>query len=390
MEEIQENEAQPKPECLNCGKKMPRKATFCPNCGQRNNKGKVSMSELLRRFWSNFSHLDGKFVKMCWQLLVPGKVTEEYFAGRQKRYPHPVQFFFVIMFFFLLFFSHAISNNGGNGFHFNTGNQNNVKVSTDTLQSQEKVETSFFDLLKQYMLEQKIRQGYDSLPAQWQTPITRQALDSVATLVNAPWRAELTTFREAASDDSTGMADIDTIPLNMINRQFRFAVQDIVNLTPDELCERYGIHDWKDQILIEQSIKSLKDSQSLIRTYTGNIAWTVLLLITLMSFILYLLYIRQKRYYVEHFVFLMHQNAGAFLLLTVGLIFKRIAPDSIGAGVWVLFVLWISIALLYAMKRFYRQGWAKTILKWLIYCFLYSVSFLIIFVLSMIAAFLIF
>ncbi|MCA0237367.1 MAG: DUF3667 domain-containing protein [Bacteroidetes bacterium] len=391
MEEIQENEAQPKPECLNCGKKMPRKATFCPNCGQRNNKGKVSMSELLRRFWSNFSHLDGKFVKMCWQLLIPGKVTAEYFAGRQKRYPHPVQFFFVVMFFFLLFFSKAISEKEGNGIHFSKGNQNGINIDTTESQHRQQIksEINFFDLLKQYMLEQKIRHSYDSLPAQWKTPVTRLALDSVATLINNPWKEELTTFREASAD-STSTSDIDTIPLNMINRQFRFAVQDIVELTPDELCERYDIHDWKDQILIEQSIKSLKDSQSLIRTYTGNMAWTVLLLITLMSFILYLLYIRQKRYYVEHFVFLMHQNAGAFLLLTVALIIRRMAPDYVGASVWVLLVLCIGITLLFAMKRFYRQGWIKTIAKWLIYCILYCISFLIIFVLSLIAAFLIF
>jgi ribosomal protein L40E len=175
MNDIVENEAPQKPLCLNCGEKMPRKATFCPHCGQRNNKGMVSMKELLRRFWSNFSHLDSKFVKMCWQLLIPGKVTAEYFAGRQKRYPHPVQFFFVVMFFFLLLFSKSIGNSNKGGVHLSSKSGGfNINGTTND-PDPELGKLDLFESLQRYVQSRKFRSAYDSLPVNWKTNTTRLA-----------------------------------------------------------------------------------------------------------------------------------------------------------------------------------------------------------------------
>ena len=387
MNDIVENEAPQKPLCLNCDEKMPRKATFCPHCGQRNNKGKVSMKELLRRFWSNFSHLDSKFVKMCWQLLVPGKVTAEYFAGRQKRYPHPVQFFFVVMFFFLLLFSKSIGNSRNGNLHINSKSTGfNISAPKDSARQSEKLD--FFESLQRYAQGRELRSAYDSLPLAWKTPTTRLAIDSVITRVNGRWERQITNI-QSLTEDSTDTGTLDTIPLNFVNRQIKLSIIDVVELSPEEILEKYNIHNWQDRILVTQGIKSLKDSQSLMHTYTGNIGWTVLILIAFMALVLYVLYIRRKRYYVEHFVFLMHQNSGAFLLLTLGLLFKWLGWN-IGVGGWFLLILWITIALLLAMKRFYGQGWPKTVAKWMIYCLLYGISFSLIFIISLLTAFLIF
>ena len=174
MEDILENEVPEKPKCLNCGDKMPRKATFCPHCGQRNNQGKVSMKELLRRFWSNFSHLDSKFVKMCWQLLIPGKVTMEYFAGRQKRYPHPVQFFFVVMFFFLLLLS-KFSNSKSSGLNM-TGNDGEFTIGQKTVKTGDQEikinNVNFFESIQRYELGRELRNAVDSMPVEWRTVTT--------------------------------------------------------------------------------------------------------------------------------------------------------------------------------------------------------------------------
>lgn len=390
MDEILENGAPEKPRCLNCGEKMPRKATFCPHCGQRNNQGKVSMKELLRRFWSNFSHLDGKFIKMCWQLLVPGKVTMEYFAGRQKRYPHPVQFFFVIMFFFLLLFSRIAGR--GTGINL-TGNNREFTIGGKTVESDgEEVKINninFFESIERYVLGRELRSAFDSLPVAWRTPTTRLAIDSAVTLVNGPWEREVTLV-QSLGQDSMGNNMIDTIPLNFVDRQVKISINDLVHLTPDQIIEQYGITNWRDRILVQQGIKSLKDTQSLMRTYTGSFGWTVLILIALMSAVLYLLYIRRRRYYVEHFVFLMHQNSGAFLLLTVGLLIERLGIADLEAPVWILLIGWIAVALLIAMKRFYRQSWPKTVVKWMIYCMLYGLGFCLLFIISLLTVFLIF
>ena len=392
MDDILENDAPEKPKCLNCGGKMPRKATFCPHCGQRNNQGKVSMKELLRRFWSNFSHLDSKFVKMCWQLLIPGKVTIEYFAGRQKRYPHPVQFFFVIMFFFLLLYS-KLSDNNQSGLNM-TGNNKEFSIGTQTVEKdgQEiKINNiNFFESIQRYVMGRALRRAVDSLPVEWRTTTTREAVDSVVTLVNGPWEQQVILLQSIGLDSGAAPGSIDTIPLNFVDRQIKISIDDMVNLTPDQIIEQYGLTSWMDRILIKQGIKSLKDSSNLIRTYTGSFGWTVLILIAVMSFVLYLLYWRRKRFYVEHFVFLMHQNSGAFLLLSIGILISKILALEDQPLVPLLLITWIAIALLIAMKRFYQQSWPKTILKWVIYSLLYFVGFCLIFIMSLLTVFLIF
>ena len=391
MEDIQENEVAEKPKCLNCDSKMPRKASFCPHCGQRNNQGKVSMKELLKRFWSNFSHLDSKFIKMCWQLLIPGRVTIEYFAGRQKRYPHPVQFFFVVMFFFLLLFSKI---SGGKGVGLNmTDSNGEFNIGQKTVKDGEKeVEinnVNFFESIERYVLGKQLRGAYDSLPADWRTNTTRLAIDSVINRVNAPWEKQFLLV-QAMGNDSLRPGDVDTIPLNFVDRQIKISITDLVALTPEQIIEKYNITGWGDRILVKQGIKSLKDTNSLMRSYTGSFGWTVLVLIAFMSLVLYLMYWRRKRFYVEHFVFLMHQNSGAFLLLTLGLLIEQCFSFSFPPVVWIMTANWLAVALLIAMKRFYGQRWSKTIAKWLIYCALYLICFSLFFIISLLTVFLIF
>lgn len=391
MEDIQENEVAEKPRCLNCDGKMPRKATFCPHCGQRNNQGKVSMKELLKRFWSNFSHLDSKFVKMCWQLLLPGKVTIEFFAGRQKRYPHPVQFFFVVMFFFLLLFS-RLSDSKGTGLNM-TDNSGEFTIGQKTVNDGEKDVSvnniNFFESIERYVLGRQLRGAYDSLPADWRNTTTKLAIDSIVNLVNAPWEKEFLLV-QAMGNDSLQPGGVDTIPLNFVDRQIKIAINDLVALTPEQIIEKYDITRWGDRILVKQGIKSLKDTNSLMRSYTGSFGWTVLVLIAFMSLVLYLMYLRRGRFYVEHFVFLMHQNSGAFLLLTFGLLIEQCFSFSFHPVIWVMTATWLAIALLIAMKRFYRQGWPKTVAKWLIYCFIYLICFSLFFIISLLTVFLIF
>lgn len=346
------------------------------------------MAELLKRFWGSFSHLDSKFVKMCWQLLIPAKVTREYFAGRQKRYPHPVQFFFVVMFFFLLLLSKE-----GKGLGLNmTGQKGEFTFGEKNVKDQGKeIEVDnihFFESIQRYLLGQELRNGFDSLPADWRTPDTRRALDSVVTLVNGSWERNVILVQDAL--DSTGKAQpVDTIPLNFIDRQVKIATRDLVYLEPDSIIRKYGITNWGDRTLVTQGVKSLKDASSLMQHFIGSLGWTVLALIALMSLVLYALYWRRKRYYVEHFIFLMHQNSGAFLMITLLMTINRFIYP-VKEIFELLLILWIAISLLIAMRFFYGQSWIKTIAKWLIYCVIYGFAFATVFILSLLAVFLLF
>lgn len=90
------------------------------------------------------------------------------------------------------------------------------------------------------------------------------------------------------------------------------------------------------------------------------------LLLPIFAAFLKLLYIRRKRFYVDHFVFGLHTHAFAFVLFTIMLLAST-TWVSIGA------LAWLALYVYLAMKRFYAQGWIKTLIKYGIMVQLYLV-----------------
>jgi len=87
------------------------------------------------------------------------------------------------------------------------------------------------------------------------------------------------------------------------------------------------------------------------------------------ALILKLLYIRRKRFYSEHAVFTLYHYIFSFILLLF--IFGFMALDKwlnwkIFEIINMLLLLIWGLYLLLSMKRFYRQGWGKTIFKFLL------------------------
>lgn len=88
------------------------------------------------------------------------------------------------------------------------------------------------------------------------------------------------------------------------------------------------------------------------------------LLLPVFALLLKLLYVRRKRFYIEHFVFSLHFHAFAFALFTIVLV-TRFDMLFMLAGIA------IVVYLLVAMKRVYEQGAVKTFLKWLVLGYVY-------------------
>ncbi|HAD10937.1 MAG TPA: hypothetical protein DCF33_00715 [Saprospirales bacterium] len=135
------------------------------------------------------------------------------------------------------------------------------------------------------------------------------------------------------------------------------------------------------KIMLRQGIKSLQDPKSLVSRYVGSFAWTILVLITLMSFLLYLMYWKTNRLYVEHFIFTMHQQSGAFMILTLLFAFNDYILDIEWLGLPT--IAWIGISLLLAMKRFYRRSWPWTVLMWMVFCVLYLLLMILEFIVTL-------
>jgi hypothetical protein len=84
------------PNCQNCHYPLAEMDKFCPNCGQKNTDGHVTLHDLWHELTHYFTHVDNKIFVTVRDLFIPGKLTDEFFKGHRKRYVPPITLFFVM------------------------------------------------------------------------------------------------------------------------------------------------------------------------------------------------------------------------------------------------------------------------------------------------------
>jgi hypothetical protein len=93
-------------------------------------------------------------------------------------------------------------------------------------------------------------------------------------------------------------------------------------------------------------------------------------LLPFMALVLKGLYPLSRRYFVEHLLFFVHFHAFFFLILTLQILFSRLAglihiPEAISVLVIVAASFYIPVYLYKAMRTVYGQGHLMTIIKYL-------------------------
>ncbi|MBK9117323.1 MAG: DUF3667 domain-containing protein [Betaproteobacteria bacterium] len=85
----------PAPACRNCGVAAPDH--FCPNCGQETRIALPTFAAFMRDAAGRYVALDGRMWRTLFALVArPGFLTQEYFAGRRRRYIRPARLFLVL------------------------------------------------------------------------------------------------------------------------------------------------------------------------------------------------------------------------------------------------------------------------------------------------------
>ncbi len=334
-----------KPRCPNCEKKMPLKSAFCPKCGQRNTDGKVSMRDLMVRLWNTTFHLESRFVRMVWHLFIPAKVTLEYFKGRQKRYPHPIQFFLIVMFFWLLVVNVILDKSEADA------NENMAKRGGTPEEKKGKIQ-----------LYSEVLGRYDTLPQVLKSKLDPEAFDTLM----KPFALK---FDKKFGHDSTTFSGFPGIGI------YHFDKRDVASMPTDIILKNYGVTGRYKQWAVAQHLKSLRGSSGVfIRFFIRSLSWNILLLTGIMSFVLMMLYRKQRRFFVEHFVLLLHLHTGLVFISIFQMMFLAFDYEYSGFTIFVP-VLWYLVSSLFTMQRYYQQSWKITIWKWLVFHILGFCSF---------------
>lgn len=331
--------------CLNCGDPTP--GEFCPTCGQRKAEIQVSVRTLLMDVLEDQVILDKRLPRSLKALFFkPGQLTVEHVNGRIVRYIHPFRLYIVtsLVFFLLLsFFSLRLVREGDSG--------PGAALPADSIRQ----ELASIDSA----LARIGRQLADTAAS----PLLRTTLEATQTQL-VEERGGLQARLDAAPGDSipdtlsvsaAGPAPPDTAAASTVRTTFQLG---------DNLEVHTGFAPL-DSALVHQ-IRRLADmepreaAETVLGTFFNYVPTMMFVLLPLFAAVLKLLYIRRRRYYAEHFVFLLHVHSFVFILATIMLVFSR----WLGRWLDALLVGWILVYIYLAMKRVYGQGWLKTFWKY--------------------------
>lgn len=315
--ETNTNKPHPNERCLNCGTKLV--GDYCHVCGQKDIPRRQVIGDLLSNFISSFTNYEGKLLQTTKYLfLKPGFLPIEYNKGKRETYFHPVRMYtFASFLFFLLFVALPDSDN---------------QAVSAGLSDKEKKE------------------------------LEKIGLDSTFNYSDSLYRARNETGMSwSLNSEYTSVAQYDSVQ----------------NALPEE--KKDG---WWDRLITRRSLdltkKFKEDNQkfgeAFISIISDNFSTALFFLMPLFALSLKLLYVRRDYYYSEHLVFTIYYYNFFYLAGSLMMIFNLIP----GLDVISVFIgIWIYFYLPFAMKRMYGQGWGKTILKFGIFSFLFSIELLI-------------
>ena len=310
--------------CLNCNAEVTGK--FCSVCGQENIEPAESAWHLITHFFNDITHFDGKFFSSLKYLIFkPGFLSSEYKMGRRASYLNPVRMYvFTSAIFFLIFFSL---------YHIDEKTLNvNTKFNADKLAVMDSVSFAEFTA--------DLNKG---------KPMSRK---------------EFTVFMDTAKQKKG---------LHFTGRQYKSKKEY------DSLLEN-GVkkHNWLERTLIYREIqlneKYNNDTKqilaALLNLLMHNIPQMLFISLPLFALFLKLIYIRNKIfYYASHSIFSIHLYILIFIVL-LGIIFLNKLSDSYHwkgftfmSGLLYFFIFFYEYK---AMRNFYGQRRAKTIIKFLL------------------------
>ena len=374
--------------CLNCGTEVI--GHYCHHCGQQNIEPKESVWHLVSHFFQDITHFDGKFFTSLKDLFFkPGFLSKEYMIGRRVRYLNPIRMYlFTSAIFFLIFFSlytldeKSLSVGSVNGKTFGEiDKMDSAAFSEFTMELNSgksmdkeafKAKIDSMDAATFNILAKKIKKN--------KVFTKEQIKASVDTMDSAEVRAFTKNVTKglpmSRAEFTSGFENFTIAPGNYRSKKEYDSVL------------KAGIkkHNWFEKQLVYKNIE-LKEKYgsdprlilaALLNRFMHLIPQMLFVLLPLFALILKLIYIKRKQfYYVDHVIFTIHLYIFVFLvmLVTFGLGKLRSLLD----WDWLrylsgIFVLSMFFYFYKALRNFYKQRRAKTIVKYLILLFMFLIT----------------
>jgi hypothetical protein len=316
------SDSEPQISCPNCGQEFNPDNRFCPGCGQKSRTTLISFKELLGDFFDSVFNLNSRFFVTLKRLFIPGYLTREFFRGKHVHYFSPLRLFFVT----LLALYTVLGVTYRQQLEVHIGDDNEYHAFKAHGRAEALVTSAIAKL------------GYDTL-----STAEQRLLDSLAaTIHNTPM------------DSGPGMEINVSIDSSVILQP-----EDIYELELDSVFRKYDLTSFWERLITRQLIRARRDPAKAVLALIGNTSWMILLLMPALALWMKLLYLRRKKFYVEHVVFLFHYHAAVFVTLMAYIPLLQYMPWWVDLSVPLVLFGFLYVAML----RYYGQGWFKTSIK---------------------------
>ncbi len=334
--------------CENCGTEL--RGHWCAQCGQPAIEYRRSFRYVVADLLNEFLNWDSKFfTTIALLILKPWQLTNEFLAGKRVRYVNPLRLYLLasILFFFAV-------NYGTKGINFDPSKLD----AKDRAELESELKDADLPPEARAKLEALLR---DSSPSPGPSPLTNEPSPPPAPTASS----------DVASPQPAGSGNEQKKYGKIGDRPF-VVFDDAKSTTPferwieDRAKEKMGEHGTKMGLFIS--------------TLFSNLPYMMLCCIPLFAFVLKVLYIRRRIFYIDHLIYALHIHTFFYtaimliVLATIGL--NRFAPGAI-AG-WLIALLWIAFVtqIFLSIRYVYRQGWFFSIFKFLFGGFVYLIVLL--------------
>lgn len=327
--------------CLNCGANV--EAKFCPQCGQENIETREPFLGFLIHSIGHYFHFDSKFQKSFIPLITqPGKLTNEFIAGRRASHIPPVtMYLFISLVFFLLLGIHKTDINAAK-------TVTNPQIIQTQIDSLKKIDITKLSSKEKTALRQKIS-GLNEL----QQNLGKVQKEPGNMLFNI----------DGDSTQFTSIAKYESYQ---------------ASLPPAKRAGWFTDYFVKKSILLQQKYgDELLDK--IIETVQYQLPKMMFILMPLFALILSLSFYRSKLYFIEHLIYTLHVHSFLFLLYILIELITDVWKSAEGTAISI--SLLINIWYIYrSMRTVYKKGRVHTLLKFMLLSFVYlillSISFL--------------
>jgi hypothetical protein len=302
--------------------------------------------------------LDGKFWNTLIPLLIkPGLISRNYIDGKRQRYSNPFRFYLTasILFFLILGLSKSIDK--FEAIKEGTPKKKSAFVSLSNSKTDKKTKKVDADSLKNAVNIKDKNSGnpLDSIKRKKNmNPIAEEANDSISIL--AKNKIKKNQFRKIKQY------------LQFQKEHPEINLNDALDSLQKEktFFNRFVFNRAK---VINSLIDETETQEQFISQLLSYGSASLFVFLPFFTLFLKLFYVRRKYTYIDHLVFVFHTQTIFFILLSVYFLIVLLGAKP---QLW-LFISLFLIYLLIAMHKFYKQGYIKTLIKFLMLNFVYLI-----------------